>query len=65
MTASALDEIAGVGVGRAKSLLRHFGSLAKLKEASLEQIARVPGVGEGTARTIHASLHPGDGILES
>ena len=65
MTASVLDEIAGVGEGRAKALLRHFGSLARLKEASIEQIALVPGVGIGTARAIHASLHGADGILES
>jgi len=65
MTASTLDEIPGVGATRSKALLRHFGSLARLKDASEEQIARVPGVGEGTARAIHASLRGVDGILES
>jgi len=65
MTASTLDEIPGVGATRSKALLRHFGSLARLKDASEEQIARVPGVGEGTARAIHASLRGVDGILET
>ena len=65
MTASTLDEIPGVGATRSKALLRHFGSLARLKDASEEQIARVPGVGEGTALAIHASLRGVDGILES
>jgi len=65
MTASTLDEIPGVGATRSKALLRHFGSLARLKEASEEQIARVPGVGEGTARAIHASLRGHDGILDT
>ena len=65
MTASTLDEIPGVGATRSKALLRHFGSLARLKDASEEQIARVPGIGEGTARAIHASLRRHDGILET
>jgi len=65
MTASTLDEIPGVGATRSKALLRHFGSLARLKEASEEQIGRVPGVGEGTARAIHASLRGHDGILDT
>jgi excinuclease ABC subunit C len=65
MTASTLDEIQGVGPTRSIALMRHFGSLAGLKDASEEQIARVPGVGQTTARAIHASLHGRDGILES
>lgn len=65
MTASTLDEIQGVGPTRSIALMRHFGSLAGLKDASEEQIARVPGVGQATARAIHASLHGRDGILES
>ena len=65
MKMSALDEISGVGPTRAKALVTHFGSLARLKEVSIEQIARVPGVGDATARAIHASLHGDSGILES
>ncbi len=63
-TASALDEIPGVGPTRAKALVRHFGSLARLKEAAVEQIALVPGVGNALAQQIHAHLHGGSGMLE-
>ncbi len=58
MKASAIDDIPGVGPTRAKSLIRHFGSLAKVREAAVEQIALVPGIGMGTARAIHVALHP-------
>lgn len=58
MKTSAIDDIPGVGPTRAKSLIRHFGSLAKVREASVEQIALVPGIGTGTARAIFGALHP-------
>ncbi len=64
MTASTLDEIAGVGPTRARALLRHFGSVERLREASAEQVAMVPGVGEETARAVLAALGGGDGMLE-
>jgi excinuclease ABC subunit C len=64
MTASRLDEVPGVGATRAKALLRHFGSMARLAEASVEQIALVPGVGSATAKRIAASLSPEGGMLE-
>jgi excinuclease ABC subunit C len=57
---SALDEIPGVGATRRKALLKHFGSLKRLREASAEQIAEVEGIGEGLARQIHAALHRAD-----
>ncbi|WP_061965992.1 excinuclease ABC subunit UvrC [Demequina aurantiaca] len=56
MQASAVDEIPGVGPTRSKALIRHFGSLAKLKEASPEQIALVPGIGSGTAAQVYTAL---------
>ncbi|MDE0573163.1 excinuclease ABC subunit UvrC [Demequina sp. B12] len=65
MTASDLDTLPGIGPARAKSLLRHFGSVARLKEASVEQIALVPGVGHHTAHVVHEALHGSGGILES
>ena len=61
MRASAVDELPGVGPTRAKALINHFGSLAQVKNASVEQLALVPGVGRGTARSIHASLHGATG----
>lgn len=41
---SSLDQIVGVGKERRKKLLQHFGSVAKIKEASLEELAAVPGI---------------------
>jgi excinuclease ABC subunit C len=57
MTASALDNIPGLGEVRRKALLRHFGSVKRLKEASVEQIREVPGIGPALAGTIHVTLH--------
>jgi len=54
--ASALDAIPGVGPARRKELLRHFGSLAALKQASGEEVATVPGIGPGVAEKIVNSL---------
>jgi excinuclease ABC subunit C len=56
MTASALDGIPGLGEARRKALLRHFGSLRKLKAATVEEITEVPGVGRRTAEAIAAAL---------
>lgn len=56
MQASAVDAIPGVGPTRSKALIRHFGSLTKLKEASPEQIALVPGIGLGTAAQVYSAL---------
>jgi excinuclease ABC subunit C len=55
--ASPLDEIPGVGPARKKALLRQFGSLAKLRAASEEELAATSGVGPGLARTIATHLH--------
>ena len=52
MTASALDAIPGLGDTRKTALLQHFGSVTKLREASLEEIVEVPGIGMTTARTV-------------
>jgi excinuclease ABC subunit C len=65
MTASTLDDIPGVGSTRARSLLRHFRSVERLREASFDQIALVPGIGDETARAVFSTLHGEDGMLES
>ena len=49
---TSLTSIPGVGPARAKALLKHFGSVAKVKAASVEEIAAVPGIGEELARAI-------------
>ncbi|MCX7773116.1 MAG: helix-hairpin-helix domain-containing protein [Clostridia bacterium] len=53
---SALDDIQGIGPGRKKLLLKAFGSVKKLKEASLEDIAKVEGIGEKIAKIIKEGL---------
>jgi excinuclease ABC subunit C len=57
MTASVLDDIPGLGEVRRKALLRHFGSVKRLKEASVDQIREVPGIGAALGATIHVNMH--------
>ncbi len=52
-----LDRIPGIGPARKNALLRHFGSLKKLKEASTEQISEVPDISLKLARSITNHLH--------
>ena len=60
---SVLEDIPGVGEGRKKALLRHFGSLKRVRQASIEELAAVEGVGAAVAERIHGFLHP-DGVEE-
>ena len=53
---SILGEIAGLGPARVKVLLQHFGSVARLKIASPQEIADVRGIGSMLAESIHAHL---------
>jgi excinuclease ABC subunit C len=57
MTTSALDGIPGVGEGRRKQLVRHFGSPRKVSQATVEEIAEVPGFGPRLARTVWEHIH--------
>jgi excinuclease ABC subunit C len=54
--ASALDSIPGIGPAKRKSLLKHFGSVDKIRDASLEELSAVPGINAALAETIKASL---------
>ncbi|WP_418059028.1 excinuclease ABC subunit UvrC [Pimelobacter simplex] len=56
MVESMLDGVPGLGEVRRKTLLRHFGSLRKLRLASLDEIAAVPGVGPRTAAAIKDAI---------
>ncbi|MFC8503543.1 excinuclease ABC subunit UvrC [Pedococcus sp. NPDC057267] len=56
MTASALDGIPGLGESRRKGLLRHFGSVKKVRAASVEELQAVSGIGPALAATIAAEL---------
>jgi excinuclease ABC subunit C len=55
---SVLEEIPGIGEGRKRALLRHFGSLKGVREASAEALAEVEGFGAVQARAVHAFFHP-------
>ncbi|MCW2680511.1 MAG: uvrC [Frankiales bacterium] len=56
MTTSALDGIAGLGETRRKALLRHFGSLKRLKAATVDEVMEVPGIGRRTAEAVLAAV---------
>ena len=56
MTASALDSVRGLGEHRRKALVTHFGSLARLKEATVDEITAVPGIGLATAKAVLEAL---------
>ncbi|MFF7314249.1 excinuclease ABC subunit UvrC [Streptomyces sp. NPDC008137] len=53
---SPLDDVPGLGDTRKQALLKHFGSLKKLRSATIDQICEVPGIGRKTAETIAAAL---------
>jgi excinuclease ABC subunit C len=52
---SVLEEIPGVGEGRKKQMLRHFGSLKRIKDATIEELTEA--VGPALAERVHAHLH--------
>ncbi|WP_040791048.1 excinuclease ABC subunit UvrC [Nocardia paucivorans] len=52
MTESVLDSVRGLGEARRTALVTHFGSVARLKEATIEEITEVPGIGRATARAV-------------
>ncbi|MFZ4372414.1 MAG: excinuclease ABC subunit UvrC [Mycobacterium sp.] len=56
MTASALDTVPGLGEMRRKALVTHFGSLARIRQASIQEITAVPGIGAATATAVLAAL---------
>ncbi len=60
-TVSALDNLPGLGPARRKALLKHFGSVRKLRAASAEQIAEVGGFGPRLAEAVAAALRHDDG----
>jgi excinuclease ABC subunit C len=61
-SSSRLEDIPGIGPRRRASLLRHFGGLAGLKGAGIEELAGVDGINAALARRIYATLH---GLPES
>jgi excinuclease ABC subunit C len=53
---SPLDDVPGLGDTRKQAILKHFGSLRKLRSATIDQICEVPGIGRKTAETIAVAL---------
>ncbi|WP_297851562.1 excinuclease ABC subunit UvrC [uncultured Corynebacterium sp.] len=56
MRASALDGIPGLGPARRSDLVKHFGSVKKLKAATVEEITEVNGIGPKLAQTVYEHL---------
>lgn len=57
MTASALDSVRGLGEARRTALVTHFGSVARIKDATVEEITSVPGIGVSTAKAVLEALN--------
>ena len=53
---SSLEDIPGIGPRRRRSLLRHFGSLDRIRQAGVEELARVPGMNRNIARVLRDHL---------
>jgi excinuclease ABC subunit C len=56
---SVLEEIPGIGEGRKKALLRHFGALRRVKEATVEELLAVDGFGPRQAKLVFDRFHAG------
>ncbi|AIS18151.1 excinuclease ABC subunit C [Pseudomonas rhizosphaerae] len=54
---STLEGVAGVGPKRRRELLKHFGGLQEIARASVEEIAKAPGISKKLAESIYANLH--------
>ena len=63
MVASVLDDVVGLGPVRKTVLLKHFGSLTRLRAASAEEIASVRGIGAATAEALVAALKGQQGAV--
>ncbi len=55
-TRSLLDSVPGIGPKRKRELLRHFGSLARIRQATLEELAACPGMNQRAAEALYHSL---------
>jgi excinuclease ABC subunit C len=57
LVASPLDEVPGVGPGRKRALLAHFGSAKAVSRAALKDLKAVDGISDALAETIHRHFH--------
>jgi excinuclease ABC subunit C len=58
MGASPLDDVPGIGPNRKRALLMHFGTSRAIRNAALDDIAKVPGISRATAQGIYDHFHP-------
>nr|WP_294850423.1 excinuclease ABC subunit UvrC [uncultured Sphingomonas sp.] len=58
LTTSSLDDVPGIGPGRKRALLMHFGTARAVKSAALEDLERAPGISRGMAQQIYDYFHP-------
>ncbi len=58
LVTSELDEIPGIGPGRKRALLNHFGSARGVKQAGLADLEATPGVSKAIAKLVYAHFHP-------
>jgi excinuclease ABC subunit C len=56
MVESILDDVPGLGEARKKAVLRQFGSLKRLRSASVEELSSVPGIGPTVAQAVVDAL---------
>ncbi len=59
LVTSTLDDVPGIGPGRKRALLMHFGTARAVKSAALEDLEKVPGISRAIARGIYDYYHPG------
>jgi excinuclease ABC subunit C len=71
MLVSLLDDVPGLGETRRKALMKQFGSLKRLRAATVEELMAVPGIGRRTAEAVQAAIAqpsadlPTDDVVES
>ena len=65
LVTSELDEISGIGPGRKRALLNHFGSARGVKQAGLADLEAAAGISRETARRVYAHFHPGARLDET
>ncbi|MFJ3591486.1 MULTISPECIES: excinuclease ABC subunit UvrC [unclassified Streptomyces] len=53
---SPLDDVTGLGDTRKQALIKHFGSVKKLRQATIDEICEVPGIGRRTAESVAVAL---------
>jgi excinuclease ABC subunit C len=59
-TASPLDEVPGIGPGRKRALLMHFGTARAVRNAALQDLEQAPGISATVARKVYDYFHPGE-----